>query len=84
MLYLPVNILPIMVTDLLEISEDCRRRFSLGSFCYGAKALIPSLAVGSFWPSIMLPTLKMIAIAWLCWDAKGHSKRDSERITFDL
>lgn len=22
----------------------------------------------------------MIAIAWLCWDAKGHGKRDSERM----
>ncbi|EEJ6582680.1 paraquat-inducible protein A, partial [Salmonella enterica subsp. enterica] len=25
---------------------------------------------------------KMIAIAWLCWDAKGHGKRDSERMHF--
>lgn len=24
--------------------------------------------------SVMVPTLKMIAIAWLCWDAKGHDK----------
>jgi len=22
----------------------------------------------------------MFAIAWLCWDAKGHGKRDSERM----
>lgn len=22
----------------------------------------------------------MIAIGWLCWDAKGHGKRDSERM----
>lgn len=28
----------------------------------------------------MVPTLKMIAIARLCWDAKGHGKRDSERM----
>ncbi|MFP1558616.1 paraquat-inducible protein A [Escherichia coli] len=33
-----------------------------------------------FLASIMVPTLKMIAIAWLCWDAKGHGKRDSERM----
>lgn len=24
--------------------------------------------------SVMVPTLKMIAIAWLCWEAKGHGK----------
>lgn len=35
-----------------------------------------------FLASIMVPTLKMIAIAWLCWDAKGHGKRDSERMHF--
>lgn len=28
----------------------------------------------------MVPTLKMIAIAWLCWDAKGHGQRDRERM----
>ena len=33
-----------------------------------------------FLARIMVPTLKMIAIAWLCWDAKGHGKRDSERM----
>lgn len=38
------------------------------------------MAAVIFIASIMVPTLKMIAIAWLCWDAKGHGKRDSERM----
>ncbi len=44
-----------------------------------AKALIRRCG-DFFLASIMVPTLKMIAIAWLCWDAKGHGKRDSERM----
>lgn len=33
-----------------------------------------------FLVSIMVLTLKMIVIAWLCWDVKGYGKRDSERM----
>ena len=33
-----------------------------------------------FIASIMVPTLKMIAIAWLCWNANGNGARDSERM----
>lgn len=40
------------------------------------------MAAVIFLASIMVPTLKMIAIARLCWDAKGHGKRDSERMHF--
>jgi paraquat-inducible protein A len=33
------------------------------------------VALVIFIASIMVPTLKMIAIAWLCWDAKGTAAR---------
>lgn len=76
MLYLPANILPIMITDLLgdkNALDDPGRVIALGEGSYPVAGVI-------FIASIMVPTLKMIAIAWLCWDAKGHGKRDSERM----
>lgn len=38
------------------------------------------MALVIFVASIMVPTLKMIAIGWLCLDAKGIVQRDSERM----
>ncbi|UMX60816.1 paraquat-inducible protein A [Escherichia coli] len=75
------NILPIMVTDLLGSDKMPSTILALGSFSYGAKALIPSLLV-IFLASIMVPTLKMIAIAWLCYlGCQGQwQARQSERM----
>ncbi len=38
------------------------------------------VALVIFIASIMVPTLKMIAIARLCWNANGNGARDSERM----
>ncbi|MDQ8597429.1 paraquat-inducible protein A, partial [Klebsiella aerogenes] len=38
------------------------------------------VALVIFIASIMVPTLKMIAIGWLCWSANGNGARDSERM----
>lgn len=40
------------------------------------------VALVIFIASIMVPSLKMLAIGWLCWDANGHGKgrRDSEKM----
>ncbi|AWT20146.1 paraquat-inducible protein A [Klebsiella michiganensis] len=38
------------------------------------------VAMVIFIASIMVPTLKMIAIGWLCWNASGKGERDSERM----
>ncbi len=38
------------------------------------------MALVIFIASIMVPTLKMIAIARLCWNANGNGARDSERM----
>ncbi len=75
-LYLPANILPIMVTDLL--GSKIHRRFSLGSSYYGAKALIPSRGdlSGQYYGANVKDDRHRV----LCWDAKGHGKRDSERM----
>ncbi len=77
MLYLPANILPIMVTDLL--GSKMPSTILAGVILLWSEGSYPVAAV-IFLASIMVPTLKMIAIAWLCWDAKGHGKRDSERM----
>ncbi|PSN09710.1 membrane integrity-associated transporter subunit PqiA [Siccibacter turicensis] len=77
MLYFPANILPIMITSLL--GDDMPSTIIAGVVLLWSDGSYP-VALVIFIASIMVPTLKMIAIAWLCWDAKGHGKRDSERM----
>ncbi len=77
LLYLPANILPIMITDLL--GDKMPSTILAGVILLWSEGSYP-VALVIFIASIMVPTLKMIAIAWLCWDAKGHGKRDSERM----
>ncbi|VYU64762.1 membrane integrity-associated transporter subunit PqiA [Metakosakonia massiliensis] len=77
LLYLPANILPIMITDLL--GDRMPSTILAGVILLWSEGSYP-VALVIFIASIMVPTLKMIAIAWLCWDAKGHGKRDSERM----
>ena len=79
MLYLPANILPIMITNLL--GDEMPSTIMAGVILLWGEGSYP-VALVIFIASIMVPTLKMIAIAWLCWDAKGHGKRDSERMHF--
>lgn len=76
-LYLPANILPIMITDLL--GDKMPSTILAGVILLWSEGSYP-VAMVIFIASIMVPTLKMIAIAWLCWDAKGHGRRDSERM----
>ncbi|MBS9443220.1 membrane integrity-associated transporter subunit PqiA [Photorhabdus heterorhabditis] len=79
MLYIPANVLPMMVTESLGNQSDSTIMagvillWSIGSY---------PVALVIFIASIMVPSLKMLAIGWLCWDAKGHGKRDSARMHF--
>lgn len=77
LLYIPANILPIMVTDLL--GDRMPSTILAGVVLLWSEGSYP-VALVIFVASIMVPTLKMIGIAWLCIDAKGHGKRDSERM----
>ncbi|MDG5550159.1 paraquat-inducible protein A, partial [Escherichia coli] len=61
MLYLPANILPIMVTDLL--GSKMPSTILAGVILLWSEGSYPVAAV-IFLASIMVPTLKMIAIAW--------------------
>lgn len=77
MLYFPANILPIMVTEML--GSQYPSTILAGVILLWSEGSYP-VAIVIFIASIMVPMLKMIAIAWLCWDAKGHGRRDSERM----
>lgn len=79
MLYLPANILPIMITDLL--GDPTPSTILAGVVLLWSEGSYP-VALVIFIASIMVPTLKMIGIAWLCIDAKGYGRRDSERMHF--
>ncbi len=77
MLYFPANILPVMVTDLL--GDKMPSTILAGVILLWSEGSWP-VALVIFVASIMVPTLKMIAIGWLCLDAKGIVQRDSERM----
>jgi len=76
-LYIPANLLPIMITQVLgtpmpsTIMAGVVLLWSEGSYPVAMVILIAS---------IMVPTLKMIAIGWLCWDANSNKEIDRERL----
>ncbi|MBB1199873.1 membrane integrity-associated transporter subunit PqiA [Enterobacteriaceae bacterium 89] len=76
-LYLPANIMPIMITDLL--GDKMPSTIIAGVILLWSEGSYP-VAMVIFIASIMVPTLKMIAIGWLCWNANGNGSRDSERM----
>jgi paraquat-inducible protein A len=68
-LYLPANIMPIMITDLL--GDKLPSTIMAGVILLWSEGSYP-VALVIFIASIMVPTLKMLAIAWLCWNANGN------------
>jgi len=76
-LYIPANLLPIMITQVLgtpmpsTIMAGVVLLWSEGSYPVAMVILIAS---------IMVPTLKMIAIGWFCWDANSNKEIDRERL----
>lgn len=76
-LYLPANIMPIMITDLL--GDKMPSTIIAGVILLWSEGSYPVAGV-IFIASIMVPTLKMMAIGWLCWEADGRGARDSERM----
>lgn len=75
--YLPANLLPVMVTDLL--GNKMPSTIIAGVVLLWSEGSYPVAGV-IFIASIMVPTLKMIAIGWLCFSASGRGRRDSERM----
>jgi len=79
MLYFPANIMPIMITEWL--GNKLPSTILAGVILLWGEGSYP-VAMVIFIASIMVPTLKMVAIGWLCWDAKRPHKGDSERMHF--
>lgn len=75
--YLPANILPVMVTDLL--GDKMPSTIIAGVVLLWSEGSYPVAGV-IFIASIMVPSLKMIAIGWLCFSASGRGRRDSEKM----
>ncbi len=79
MLYIPANILPIMITE--GLGSRLNSTIIAGVILLWDDGSYP-VALVIFIASIMVPTLKMIALAWLCWDAGGGRGVDRERMQF--
>lgn len=77
MLYIPANILPIMVTDAL--GSKMPSNIMAGVVLLWSDGSYP-IALVIFIASIMVPSLKMLAIGWLCWNASGRGRRDNEKM----
>ncbi|XXN64505.1 membrane integrity-associated transporter subunit PqiA [Enterobacter ludwigii] len=77
MLYIPSNIMPIMVTETL--GSQYPSNIMAGVILLWSDGSWP-VALVIFIASIMVPSLKMLAIAWLCWHGSGRGGRDDEKM----
>jgi paraquat-inducible protein A len=78
-LYIPANVLPIMITRFL--GSELTSTIITGVALLWHKGSYPIAAV-IFIASIMVPCLKMIAISWLCWNSTRSQSLDRERVHF--
>ncbi len=76
-LYIPANLLPIMVTEAL--GNQISSTIMAGVILLWSDGSYP-VALVIFIASIMVPSLKMLAIGWLCLDAQGYGRRDGEKM----
>ncbi|MGV3344865.1 membrane integrity-associated transporter subunit PqiA [Enterobacteriaceae bacterium LUAb1] len=77
LLYIPANMLPIMETEALGSQT--------GSTIMAGVVLLWStgswpIALIIFIASIMVPSLKMLSIGWLCWCAKRAGQHANEKL----
>lgn len=79
LLYIPANLMPIMVTEAL--GSKITSTIMAGVILLWSEGSYP-VALVIFIASIMVPSLKMLAIGWLCWDANGNGKmhQDSDKM----
>ncbi|MHA7846320.1 membrane integrity-associated transporter subunit PqiA [Serratia sp. D1N4] len=79
MLYIPSMAMPIMITEAL--GNKMPSTVMAGVILLWGEGSYP-VAMVIFIASVMVPSLKMLAIGWLCLDAngKGKDRADSERM----
>ncbi|HGJ5875258.1 MAG TPA: membrane integrity-associated transporter subunit PqiA [Arsenophonus sp.] len=78
-LYVPANVLPVMITNTLGSRLDST--IMSGVILLWGDGSYP-VAIIIFIASIMVPSLKILAIGWLCLDAKGYGNRDPAKMHF--
>ncbi|MFC0178806.1 membrane integrity-associated transporter subunit PqiA [Thorsellia kenyensis] len=76
-LYLPANLLPIMNTSAFGNSIDST--IMAGVILLINEGALP-IALIIFIASVLVPSLKMIAIAWLCWCTKTKKVLNGHRM----
>ncbi len=74
-LYIPANIMPVMVTQ--GLGNTITSTIMAGIIFLWQEGSYP-VAIVIFIASIMVPSLKILAIGWLCWGAQD--KGDPERL----
>ncbi len=77
MLYIPANLLPIMVTE--AFGSQISSTIMSGVILLWEDGSYP-VALVIFIASILVPSLKILAISWLCWDTKWKKQRDREQM----
>ncbi|SLM63626.1 MULTISPECIES: membrane integrity-associated transporter subunit PqiA [Dickeya] len=77
LLYVPANIMPIMVTEAL--GHSVTSTIMSGVILLWESGSWP-VALVIFIASIMVPSLKMLALGWLCWRARGPHRHDAARL----
>ncbi|MGP1928650.1 MAG: membrane integrity-associated transporter subunit PqiA [Arsenophonus sp. NC-WZS1-MAG3] len=78
-LYIPANILPVMITNTLSTRLDST--IMSGVILLWGNDSYP-IAIIIFITSIMVPSLKIVALGWLCFNAKGYGNQDSVQMHF--
>jgi paraquat-inducible protein A len=73
-LYIPANILPIMVTE--SLGQETYSTILGGVILLWSMGSYP-VALVIFVASVLVPMVKMLAITWLCWSV--HTKRPHHR-----
>ena len=78
-LYVSANVLPVMITNTLGSRLDST--IMSGVILLWGDGSYP-VAIIIFIASIMVPSLKILAIGWLCLDAKGYGNPDPAKMHF--
>ncbi|MGP1956929.1 MAG: membrane integrity-associated transporter subunit PqiA [Arsenophonus sp. NC-PE1-MAG3] len=78
-LYIPANILPVMITNTLSTRLDST--IMSGVILLWSDGSYP-ISIIIFITSVMVPSLKIVALGWLCFNAKGYGNQDSMQMHF--
>ncbi|MBK4765091.1 MAG: PqiA/YebS family transporter subunit [Pantoea sp. Brub] len=78
-IYIPVNIIPFMVTEIFNIKYPASILNNIFILWDDGDYLIASLI---FIVSVIIPLIKIIAIAFLCWNASGNGKSNIKKVNF--